>query len=78
MPAEVQPSSARFFRWSGQPEKYLDVFERLIEERDSNVPYIVTSPAACVSLRDEPRFREGLRRMNFPEDVIERILDENR
>ena len=47
-------------------EKTLKFLERALVERDANLPYISIIPLFDF-LRDEPRFKEILRRMNLPE-----------
>jgi hypothetical protein len=55
-------------------QKALDWLERGFEERDPNMPYI--GGRGYKGMRDEPRYQDLLRRMNFPEDAIARILEE--
>jgi hypothetical protein len=66
---------ADYYSASGQKEKALDWLERGVEEQNSQVPQMGLFPITR-SLRDDPRFEELLRRMNFPEDVIARIVEE--
>jgi hypothetical protein len=60
--------------WAGKTQQALDRLEREFEERDPHTPYLGVNYAK--SLRDEPRFQDLLRRMNLPEDVIARILND--
>ena len=50
--------------------------ERAFEERDPNLPNIGWGEIADL-LREDPRFEDLLRRMNFPEDVIAKCLSGN-
>jgi hypothetical protein len=66
--------TARMFVMAGQKQQALDWLERGCEQRHINIVGIGMNPV-FKGLRDEPRFQELLRRMNFPEDVIARILE---
>jgi tetratricopeptide (TPR) repeat protein len=75
---QVSPHSvALYYILAGQEQEALDWLERGIEERNPNICYVLSS-AFSRTLRDEPRFQDLLRRINFPEDVIARILNEER
>ncbi|MDH3255783.1 MAG: hypothetical protein OEM62_12370, partial [Acidobacteriota bacterium] len=50
---------------AGRTDEALDCLELNFEQRDPNMPYIGVS-TELLSLRDEPRFQELLRRMNLP------------
>ena len=58
-------SIARLYAYAGRNDKALGWFEKAVEERNPNVPYIGVSPAFG-GLRPEPRFQDLLRRMNLP------------
>jgi hypothetical protein len=58
----------------GKTEQALDILERMFEQRNRNMPYLGVIWAE--GLRDEPRFRDLMRRMNFPEDVIAGYLND--
>jgi len=58
----------------GMNQQALDWLERGFEEHDPNMPYVPVFPTFD-GLHEEPRFQDLLKRMNFPEDVISRILD---
>jgi TolB-like protein/Tfp pilus assembly protein PilF len=53
----------------------LNWLERAIEERDPNVTYMGVI-FAHRNLHNDPRFRELLRKLNFPDDVLRRYLEE--
>jgi hypothetical protein len=63
-----------YYAAAGQKQKALDWLEHGVEEHDLG-PGIGDS-LAFETLHDEPRFQDLLRRMNFPQDVIARILEE--
>jgi serine/threonine-protein kinase len=66
------------FAMAGENQKALEWLERACEERDPILPYVGVSDAYWKGgLHDEPRFQDLLRRMNFPEDAIARILDDS-
>lgn len=65
---------AQIYAWAGENDRALESLERAFEQRDPNMPYIGVMPE-WDNLRDEPRFQALLHRMNFPEDVIARILE---
>ncbi len=56
----------QLFERAGDKEKTLEWLEKAFEEHNPNMPYIGTLPWSD-SLRDDPRFRDLLRRMNLPE-----------
>ncbi len=62
---------------AGMNQQALDCLESGFENRDPNTPYIGVMPYHD-SLRNEPRFQDLLRRMNFPEDVLAGYLNETR
>ena len=51
---------------AGEKDQSLEWLERAFEARDPGIPYLSVVPLFD-SLRDEPRFRDLLRRMNLPE-----------
>ena len=62
----VSPSwIAHFYLYAGQKKPALDWLEKSYARREPNLPPITVSPPFDI-LRDEPRFQELLRRMNFP------------
>ena len=65
---------ADYYAASGQNQAALDWLERGVEEHNSSVAGMGVFPITR-SLRDDPRFEELLRRMNFPEDVIAKYLE---
>jgi tetratricopeptide (TPR) repeat protein len=65
-----------YYAMAGKNQEALDWLERGIDERDPGMPY-VTQCVRARNLRHEPRYKQLLRRMNFPEDVIARILEES-
>jgi tetratricopeptide (TPR) repeat protein len=66
---------AMWYALAGKKKEALDWFERGLEERDPNMPYIGLIPNID-GLHFESRFQNLLRRMNFPEDVFERYLED--
>jgi hypothetical protein len=61
---------------AGENQKALEWLERAYEERDPIMAYVGLGDAYLKGgLRDEPRFQELLRKMNFPADVIAGYLD---
>jgi len=60
---------------AGQTQQALDRLELAFEENSSNMPYFATGEIYN-NLRNEPRYQELLRRMNFPEEVLARYLSE--
>jgi len=60
---------------AGEYSQAIDWLERAYEDHDQTLPYISGLPV-WDPLRSDPRFQEILRRMNFPEAVINRRLDE--
>jgi tetratricopeptide (TPR) repeat protein len=64
-----------YYAAAGQKQKALDWLERGVEEHELGPGF--WDLLAFKTLHDEPRFQELLRRVNFPEDVIARILEKN-
>ncbi len=63
----VQPTRiAGLYARAGEKERALDWLEKAYQERESKMVYVNVFPT-WDSLRDDPRFQELLRRMNFPE-----------
>jgi TolB-like protein/Tfp pilus assembly protein PilF len=62
---------------AGNNEKAIEWLERAFEERDPSIPHIGLA-IEYDGLRDYPRYQNLIRRLNFPEDVIARILKEHR
>lgn len=52
---------------AGQKKKALDASEMAAKKNDSRLKYLKVDPAFD-SLRDEPRFQELIKKMNFPQD----------
>jgi hypothetical protein len=52
--------------FAGNNDRALDWLERGFEAHDPNMPGLVCQPAFD-RLRDDPRFKDILRRMNLPE-----------
>jgi tetratricopeptide (TPR) repeat protein len=63
---------AWYYAAAGQEQKALDWLERGAEDHDLAPGF--WDWLAFETLHDEPRFQDLVRRMNFPEDVIARIL----
>jgi len=62
----VQPTElARLYAHAGQKDRALEWLEKAYEVRDSLLVYLQVDPD-WDSLRDDPRFQDLLRRMNFP------------
>jgi hypothetical protein len=57
--------AAQLYVRAGQPDLALDWLERAYESRNPNLPYISVSPVFD-PVRDHPRFRALLQRMNLP------------
>jgi predicted Zn-dependent protease len=57
---------AAVYVFAGDSSRALDWLEQGFEERDPNMPYLSALPHYD-GLRDDPRFQDLLRRMNFPE-----------
>jgi tetratricopeptide (TPR) repeat protein len=68
---------AQIYAYAGENDRVLEWLERAFEERDPNLPYIGVHPDFD-NVHNEPRFQDLLRRINFPEDVIARILDDTK
>jgi len=51
---------------AGKVDEALEWLEKAFDERDSNIPYIRVDPIFD-RLREEPRFQELIRRLNFPD-----------
>jgi len=62
------------FALAGENDRALHWLERGFEAHDPNMPYIGVDPNFDV-LRHEVRYRNLLRRLNFPEGVIARTLN---
>jgi hypothetical protein len=60
---------------AGHAEQALEWLDRAFEARDPFMPYIGVVPGLD-DLHDEPHYQNLLRRMNFPEDVIAKYLNE--
>jgi len=58
---------ADLYLFAGDTDRALDWLENGYEARDPAMPYIACDPTFD-PLRDDPRFQEILRRMNFPEN----------
>ena len=58
--------TATVYIFAGNNDRALDWLEKAFEEHDPNLPYLGCTPLFD-SLRDDPRFKDILRRMNFPE-----------
>jgi eukaryotic-like serine/threonine-protein kinase len=67
-------TTAMHFALAGMNERALEWLERAWQERDPDLPYLGVDPS-FEGLRKEPRFRELLRRMNFPEEVRAQYLE---
>jgi TolB-like protein/Tfp pilus assembly protein PilF len=64
----VQPTRvAHLYANAGEKERALDWLEKAYQERNSQLVYINVAPQ-WDSLRDDARFQDLLRRMNFPEN----------
>jgi predicted dithiol-disulfide oxidoreductase (DUF899 family) len=57
---------AYFYIFAGEREKAIQKLEEAFEERDPLLVYIKVAPE-WDALREDPRFQEIVRRMNFPE-----------
>jgi adenylate cyclase len=57
--------AASWYALAGDRERTLDWLERAYELHDPNMPYISTIPHFDL-VRDDPRFKDLLRRMNLP------------
>lgn len=68
-------ATAANFALAGMRELALAWLERGWQERDPDLPYLGVDPA-FEALRKEPRFHDLLRRLNFPEEVLARYLDQ--
>jgi DNA-binding winged helix-turn-helix (wHTH) protein/TolB-like protein/tetratricopeptide (TPR) repeat protein len=53
--------TSRVLAWLGRKEQALEALERAFQEKSSTIPLLATEPSFDV-LRDEPRFRDLLRR----------------
>ena len=61
------------FTTTGINRQALDWLERGFEVHDPNLPYIPVFPT-FYNLHGEARFQDLLKRMNYPEDVLARLL----
>ena len=57
---------ARLYAVAGENDRALEWLEKGYEERSPTMPYLGIIPIFD-PLRDDPRFQDLLRRMNFPE-----------
>ncbi len=57
---------ARLYVFAGEKDRALEWLEKAYQERNSKLVYINVEPV-WDPLRDEPRFQDLLRRMNFPD-----------
>jgi serine/threonine-protein kinase len=69
--------AAFYYAMAGEDKEALDWLEQGFEEGSATIPYTFVFPAFD-GLWDEPRFQDMLHRMNFPEDVLARYLNEGR
>jgi tetratricopeptide (TPR) repeat protein len=60
---------------AGEKDPALEWLERGFEERDPNLPNVGVM-LSFDGFHNDPRFQDLLRRMNFPEDVLARYLNE--
>jgi tetratricopeptide (TPR) repeat protein len=60
---------------AGKTEKALDALEQLFERHDPNLPYSGMDPTRH-TLHQEPRFQKMLTRLNFPDEVLVKYLEE--
>jgi len=58
---------AQLYALAGNNDRALDWLERGFEAREPNMPYICVMPIFIDLLRNDPRFKDLLRRMNLPE-----------
>lgn len=63
----VREELAQAYAQTGEIDKAVDLLEKAYQERDSVVVYINTWPQFD-PLREDPRFQELVRKMNFPEN----------
>ncbi len=62
----VQPTRiARLYVSAGEKDRALEWLEKAYQEREGHLVYINVEPDWDL-LRDDPRFQDLLRRMNFP------------
>jgi TolB-like protein len=59
----------------GERDEAFQWLEKAYESRNRGMPWLGTNPD-FISLHDDPRFQDLIRRMNFPEVVIARILND--
>jgi hypothetical protein len=59
----------------GDYDRAIEWLEKAYELHHPGLPYIGVSPRYD-PLRSDPRFQDLLRRMNFPEDVLAKYLNE--
>jgi hypothetical protein len=57
---------ARYYLFAREPERALDWLERAFEQRDPSLPYLASGHKNFDLVRGHPRYRELLRRLNFP------------
>jgi hypothetical protein len=59
----------------GEKDEAIRWLEKTIQARNTFIPWLRFNPAYA-PLRDDPRFQDVVRRMNFPEDAIGRTLND--
>jgi hypothetical protein len=57
---------AEIYAWRGEKNKAFDWLERAYRQRDGGLSDIKTDPPLA-ALRDDPRYKAFLRKMNLPE-----------
>ena len=66
-------SLARVYTSLGEIDQAFEWLDKAYEEKDAQVPFFLADPVST-PLRDDPRFEELLRKINLPEDVIQKHL----